>query len=123
MKFLAVIVAACLSCCAADIRFAWDYPTNGPTASFLLLGPATVIPTPITTATATNIPPGFHDFRAAATNAAGGATSAPVRVGVCKVTIERAGTADGPWETDTLFFRSYTLGPSNGFLRARLDWQ
>lgn len=122
-RFLLCALGAAIGASAADIPFAWDYAATNPPATFLLLGPQTVIPTPLKAAVATNIPPGFHDFRAAATNDAGGATSAPVRVGVVKVTIERAGSPTGPWTTDTLYFRSYPLGPSNGFFRARMDWQ
>lgn len=117
-----LLVISVLSALSADLPFAWDYPPTAPPASYLLLWGTNAVATTNTSATASNVLQGEYDFRAAATNASGGATGPVLRVRVVKVTIEQAGAVGGPWAVDTLLFRSYTLGPTNGFLRVRMDW-
>jgi hypothetical protein len=103
---------------------AWDYPSTNPPASFLLLWGTNAIPAGTnTTATASNVPPGTHTFQAAALNAAGGATSAPVVVRVVRVNLETAPSPTGPWAGKVSIYELFTVGPTNGFLRARLDVQ
>jgi hypothetical protein len=102
----------------------WDYPDTNNAAGFLLLrGTNVCAGTGKTnrTAMAGPTPPGIHTFSAAATNASGAATSTPVQVRVVRVTLEKAPTPAGPWTSDEAIYKTWQSGPSNQFLRARLD--
>jgi hypothetical protein len=122
------VIASPLTCvpqpALPSITMRWNYdPTNPPAAFTLLWGTNTIPAGTNLTATASNAPPGSHTFKAAALNAAGGATSAPVVVRVVRVNLETAPSPTGPWAGRVSIYEVFTVGPTNGFLRARLDVQ